>query len=360
MYLNQLLNISLLFIIAASLLTSCFPEDEQQPLIPFTGVIGSTYNSIYTHQSYYSFSDSSEVSYNLNAAWDLGFEAAASGEHVILNNSDFLRVANLGAIDFDQYLAVPDNALWLYNASSGNFDSLSIMNWVNTRVSPYEYTYNVYILGRVGDYGIEPLKKFQLTELTGDHYTITVDNLDNSKREILVVNKKTNLNFIKVGIRNNAQVVQIEPDNNVWDIQFTQYEDSIPDDSGVLYPYVLRGAFINDTKIEVAKYYISTDEVPANESDPNKESNDLKNYFESNSIKPMADSLYSSDWDAIGWEWKDVTVDEAANTAVYKADTRRIYLIKDLLNGKNYKLRFFSYYSNGVVGYPWFQYVEVN
>jgi len=348
-----------LAIITLSLLTSCFPEDQHEPLIPFKGIIGSTYNSIYTHQSYYSLSDSSELSYNLNSAWDLGFEASTNGEHVILNNSDLLRVANLGTVDFTGTTSVPVNAKWLYDSSTGNFDSLSVMNWVNTNVTPYEYSKNVYVLGQYGENKIIPFKKFQLIEVTNELYKVVIDNLDNSNLDTLTVLKNSNLNFVKTTIRQKAQIVTIEPNSNKWDIQFTQYEDSIPDDTEILYSYLLRGAFINPAKIKVAQYYITTDEVPENLVDPNRESDELKIYFESNSIKPKDDSFYSSNWDDIGWEWKDVTIDKEANTAYYKADTRRIFLIKDIINGKSYKLRFFSYYSNGVVGYPWFQYIEM-
>jgi len=359
MRLKNAFKLWFLFIITTSLFAGCFPDDEQEPLIPFKGIIGSTYNSIYTHQSYYSLADSSEVAYNLNSAWDLGFEASENGSHVILNNSDLLRVANLGEVNFIETTAVPDNAKWLYDESSGSFDSLSVTNWVNTNVTPYDYSNNVYILGQHSGNKIVPFKKFQLVELTDKQYKIVIDNLDNSSPETLTINKNSNLNFVKASIRQKAEIVNIDPNSNKWDIQFTQYEDSIPDEFGDLYSYLLRGTFINPAKIKVAKYYITTNEVPENQYDSNKESDQLKTYFEGNNIKPMADSLYSSNWDAIGWEWKDVTIDKEANTAFYKADTRRIFLIKDIINGKNYKLRFFSYYSNGVAGYPWFQYVEM-
>jgi hypothetical protein len=352
-------KVNLISILSLLLLGGCLPQDEQEPLVPYGGIIGSTSNSIYTHQSFFSLPDSNEVSNNLNAAWDLGFEASPNGEHVILNNSDLLRIANLGAVDFSQTTQVPANAIWLYDASSGNYDSLAIMNWVNTIVSPFEYTQNVYILGQMGEDSIRPLKKFQLIELTPNKYRIVIGKLDNSEQDTFTIEKNPAKNFVKVSIRNNFDIVPIEPTSDDWDILFTQYEDSIPDDYGVLYPYVLRGTFINHSKIKVAYYYISTNEVPANPDDPNRESGELKAYFEGNSIKPAADSAYTSEWDAIGWKWKKVTIDEAANTAIYKVDTRRIYLIKDLLNGTEYKLRFFSYYSNGVVGYPVFQYIRM-
>jgi len=351
--------VGLISVVILSLFTGCFPEDDKEPLIPFGGVIGTTFNSIYTHQSYYSFQDSSELAYNLNSSWDLGFEASTNGEHIILNNSDFLRIANLGAVDFNQTTSVPENAQWLYDASSGNFDSLAVLNWVNTQVSPFEYTRNVYILGRVGDDGIVPFKKFQLVELTTNHYKILIDTLDKSETDSLLINKTPTINFVKVCIRNKTEIVAVEPNSSAWDIQFTQYEDSIPDDNGDLYPYVLRGTFINPAKIKVALYYISTDEIPENPSNSNKEADELKAYFEGTSIIPPADSLFIADWNAIGWEWKKVTINEEANTAYYKADTRRIYFIKDVMNGATYKLRFFSYYSNGVAGFPWFQYIKL-
>jgi|GEM_PF-6306025 hypothetical protein len=352
------IKIGLFALFAGSLFNSCFPEDEKQPLHPIGGIVGSTSNSIYAHQSFISLSEMKELSFNLNSDWDIGFEASTTGEHAILNNSDFLRIANLGPIGFEQATSIPESAKWVYDASSGNFDSLAISNWVNTKVIPYEYTQNVYILGRLDDYGIMPLKKFQLIELTDNHYKVVIATINNLDTDTLIVNKNQSLNYVKATIRQNAAIVTIEPNKDEWEIQFTQYEDSIPDDNGVLYPYVLRGAFINPFKIKVAQYYISTSEVPESLSEPEIEQANLQAYFENDSIiKPMPDSLYSTDWDAIGWEWKKVTIDEAANTAYYKADMRRIYLIKDIINNKEYKLQFFSYYSNGVPGYPWFEYI---
>lgn len=65
--------------------------------------------------------------------------------------------------------------------------------------------------------------------------------------------------------------------------------------------------------------------------------------------------MYSFNWDAIGYELKAGTIGENANTAVYKANLRYVYLIKDIHSGKNFKLQFFSYKNQeGVKGYPLF------
>ncbi len=347
------------YLLILVILGGCLPDDTAYPLIPFKGVIGTTTQSIYTYQSFYSLADSTQVSVNLITDWDLGFEASANGEHVILNSADLLFIANLGATNFDQP-QTPAKFQWTYDASSGSFDSLAIDGWVNTQQTPYQYSHNVYYLGREGDNGIVPVKKFKIIALTQTNYTLVTDNPDNSDRDTLIVPKNEAVNFTKVCIRNKPQVVAVEPPKTDWDLLFTQYQDTIPDDNGVLYSYVLRGVFINPFKTKVACYTISEAEVPVNTTDKAKEEDELKRFFEDAGFNQVPEELYQSYQDVIGWDWKDVTIDEGANTAVYKANTRKIYFIRDTQTGYTYKLRFFGYYTQGVAGYPWFQYIRVN
>ncbi len=358
---NNIFTKLLIFSLIVTISTSCFKEEnEPYPLNPFSGGTGSTENSIYSHQSFYSLDENIEVSSNTNSSWDLGFEGSVNGEHVILNSADVLYIANIGAVDFTNTTTIPNNTDWFYDVSTGNFDSLAINGWVNTEVIPYEYSQNVYIVAQKKGITYTPIKKFKLIELTNIHYKIVIDVIENSIPDTVIIPKNDQLNFVKVTTRNKTEVVTIEPNNAVWDIQFTQYGSIIPDDNGVLTPYHLRGAYINPNKIKVAIYYITTDEVPEN-SDSKTEDDELQAYFEDYfNITPLHDSLYSLNWDAIGYKWKAVTIDENANTAVYKANMRYVYLIKDIQNGKNFKLQFFSYKNQeGVKGYPWFEYIEM-
>ncbi len=343
-----------------STLSSCFKDDETEPLKLFPGKVGNTEKSIYTHQSYYCLEENRELAINTNSDWDIGFEGDVNGEHVILNSADVLYISNLGPVDFATTNSIPDDAVWSYDASSGNYDSLAINGWVNTNTEPYEYSHNVYIISQKSGITYSPFKKFKLIELTNNYYKMVVDVLENSTPDTIFIQKNNHINFVAVSMRNKTKVVPIEPNNSLWDIQFTQYASIIPDDNGVPTPYLLRGVYINTNKIKVTKYYISTDEVPVY-SDKKTEDDELQAYFEDYyKITPLHDSLYKSNWDVIGYKWKTVTIDKNANTAVYKANLRHVYLIKDIINDKDYKLQFFSFKNEeGFKGYPWFEFIEI-
>lgn len=346
-------------LIAALLLTACFPVDEQLPLIPFKGVVGSASNSIYTHQTFYSLKQETEVAYSKLELWDLGFECGNSGENIVMNSGKSMYICNIGKVDFINTNSVPNDANWIYDASSGNPDSLAINNWVNTQSSPYEYSEDVFAMGYKINNSITPTKKIKIIELTDTYYKLVVDVIEGSTPDTMTINKDNTLNYIKYNFEETPALVNVEPISSDWDIQFTKYATIIPDDSGILTPYVLNGAFINNKSISVAIVEISTDLVPEYSGNSTYEEDLLKQYFEEQITEIPDDSLFSLNQDAIGWEWKKVTIDEAANTAVYKANTRLIYIIKELSTDKYYKLRFFSYLTDGVRGYPWFQYIEM-
>jgi len=64
-------------------------------------------------------------------------------------------------------------------------------------------------------------------------------------------------------------------------------------------------------------------------------------------------------WDAIGWDWKEVTIDESTNTSSYKANPRKVYILKNH-TGIYYKIHFLSYYNDQMVkGYPQFEFAEL-
>lgn len=354
---NNILPILGVFLV---LLNSCLPQDEFTLLKPFQGIVGTTTHSIYTHQSYFLLSDSLEVSSNLNNTWDLGFAAAENGSHVILNSADLLYVSNLGAVDFTATTELPDSVAWVYDASSGNLDSLAINHWIDQSTNPFTYSQNVYVIAQKRASTYTPIKKFKLIELTNTYYKLVIDKLENSIPDTVVIEKNALVNYVGLSLRDVNYQVNMEPNKDHWDILFTQYASIIPDDNGTPTPYLLRGAFINPSKISVAPFYITTDMVPEITNNSELEESYLQDYFENQLTTIPNDTTFKTTRDIIGWEWKDVTVDEQANTAVYKADTRRIFFIKDS-NGKVYKLRFFSYKSiDGENGYPWMQYGAMN
>jgi len=82
---------------------------------------------------------------------------------------------------------------------------------------------------------------------------------------------------------------------------------------------------------------------------------DSINSFESITFNHLPEYSFSRRRDFIGYDWKDVEVDENSNTAVYTVNSDKIYIIRDT-EGFYYKFRFISYYNDlGEKGFPVFE-----
>lgn len=344
-----------LYILLLLILTGCWPEDESiEPsyfYIPPATKLVAIPHSIYEYQVYYNLNTNELVSYNYNNEWDLGFEGSAEGENIILNSADVLEIANLGPLDFASTQTLPPNADFYFDASSGNADSLAINGWVDTQKDPYEYSQNLYILGKKEGLDYTPYRKMKFIGLSANSYTFIIGNMDATEPDTFKIEKDASVNYINYKLIGEVSRKTIEPNSNNWDIIFSQYSSILFTDDGIATKYSVRGALINPNETQVGEWYIS-------ESLADSAS-------KVNSVFTAIDSLYidsvtfKNDWDAIGWEWKEVTIDEATNTAFYKADPRFVYIIKNR-NNQYFKLHFTSYYNDlGVKGYPRFEYAQI-
>ncbi len=347
--------LSLFLIIITGLFSSCWPDDDQ--IIPIeekitkgTKLVALPY-SIYTEQTFYNLRSNQLVSYNAMDDWDLGFESSINGKHIILNTADVLEVANVGVQDFS-YNQVPDDSLFTYDASSGNFDSLAIHGWLSNEIFPYEYSGNLYFLGKTDGVSYSIYKKFKVLALSDTSYTLVIGNLNDNQGDTAIIMKNPLVGFTKVKmIDTPLEVKIIEPNISDWDIVFTQYATILYTDEGVATDYIVRGTLINPFQTRVARFRID-EQLVVKETD-------VQSYF-SQLDASIIDSLqFASNWDVIGWDWKDVTVDESTNTSTYKADPRKVYIIQTQ-DGSYYKLHFTSFYNlQGIKGFPAFEYVKI-
>jgi hypothetical protein len=130
----------------------------------------------------------------------------------------------------------------------------------------------------------------------------------------------------------NGKMIEIEPDQDLWDLQFTQYGSIIFTDEGEPTPYYVRGVLLNRHIVSAA-----VDSVSA---------------FGDISFEDIAGYSFSRQQDFIGYEWKSVEVDVNSNTAVYTVVPGITYIILDT-DGFFYKFRFVSYYNDlGEKGFP--------
>lgn len=337
----------LCFIFSMLILQGCLPDYEKLPPQPFSG--DYLPYSIYTHQMFYSLKDTSIISYNYNDLWDIGFETGENGKHVILNSADLLEVTNLGPVDFIGTTTVPSDAQWTYDASSGNYDSLAINNWVDTSTTPYTYSHNVYVIGKKTGLDRTLIKKIKIIELTSEHYKIVLAKMQKPLPDTIIVAKNKAYNFMGLSVRQEPKVVAFEPEKDKWDILFTQYSSILYTDDGIPTPYSVRGVLLNRHKTKAAKYTI-------NDATSDEE---IKKAYDNIDSTMISHLNFSGKTDIIGYEWKDVTIDEGSNSAFYKADPKMVYIIKTQY-GHYYKIHFISYYnSNGEKGFPLFEYERI-
>jgi hypothetical protein len=117
-----------------------------------------------------------------------------------------------------------------------------------------------------------------------------------------------------------------------WDVVFTSYTTSLASSSGGYVAYKVTGALINSKKkIQVAliKY-------------TNSENTDsISSAFAKLKISDVSSLDYSSNVDAIGYNWKAIDM----VTYAYKVSTNHFYIVK-LSDGNYYKLRFIGFYGS--------------
>lgn len=330
----------LAFMLVLISLNSCFEEDDQMEpiLISYESEVVVLPYNIYTSNVYFDFSTGSIINYHENDTWDIAFQTGIHDARVIINSSDLLQMANVGPIDFGNYTALSGEEEWNYDASSGVADSSATGIWVDTSLNPKHYSNNLYLLGKENGLSFDVIKKIQFIHVDSTYYTVLYGDLISNEPDTLKIFKDSTYNFTGYSFRNSA-IVNFEPPKNEWDIVFRQYLSTLWTDDGIATPYSVRGVILNTNNVEVAK-----------------DTNSYFGYFFPN----IGQYEFSYQWDIIGWDWKDVTIDETSNSAVYEADPKKIYIIKDT-DGYHYKMHFIGFYNqDGVKGYPAFEYVKLN
>jgi hypothetical protein len=290
---------------------------------------------MYEYQTYYSIVNQSIVSYYHYSEWDLGFESSKDGYHIILNYARFMYAGNTYETDFS---SIKSNIVgeMLFDNSSGNLDSTVLINWADF-IDPENPVFNeyVYIIDRGKNESGEEygLKKVVFEKLQADTFYIHFANLDDTDEYYFKIPKETTANFTLFSFDDGGKLAVQEPDKTIWDICFTKYATIIPDDFGTPTDYLVRGVYVNPYKnIEVAL--------------------DTINYFYEITSDLISNYDYSSDQDAIGYDWK-VFINN-----VYEVKDYHSYILKNV-DGLNYKLRFTMFYNeDGVKGYPSFELMQ--
>ncbi len=278
--------------------------------------------SNYEWQIYYDLESNRIVSKNPKTAWDLGFEAAEDGFHVVLNTSKSMFCYNTQNTVYESVtdtIGFSVNKTW--DEPSGHLDSTAIGDWRSNN--------HVYIVDRGYNTSGTHLgfKKIQLLSVSNSTYTFKCGTLNNSTIETISFSKNDTYNMNFFSFDNPNTVLTIEPPQEEWDMCFTQY-------THVFYnptmPYLVTGCITNRYQTTIAKAPVS----------------DFKSIVYS-TVQPYS---FSSNINTIGYDWKTYS------GTTYITDPSKIYIIKNRHN-KYYKLHFIDFYnSSGLKGSPRWEY----
>ncbi len=310
---------------------SCFKEDEKVSPHDMGDVQVDTIamTQSYKYQVYYDLGTASGVSSNLKTSWDIGFECTPDGYHVILNTSNFMKVADMGIVPFAQ-AADTAGLHWIFDKSDGNPDSNAIGKWFNILGDDTVGNQHVYILDRGMDENGDPLGLRQIIfdSLKNNVYYFRLAFLDGGSPTLYSVPKDPLRNYALFSFKFNGVIQLFEPPKTDYDLLFTQYTTTLFTDIGEPYPYLVTGVLLNSYGVSAL--------------------NDTLHTFETVTLEQAMSLTLSSSLDIIGYDWKYYNFD----TGSYTVKTNRLYIVRDT-EGYYYKLRFIGFYNaQGEKGYP--------
>jgi hypothetical protein len=312
------------------LFSSCLKE-ELPVKAPKPGSVQSAQISMmsdYRFQVYFDLGTGLNVAQNLKKDWDIAFECAPDGWHVVLNSSKLMYAAQTKSTDFS---AITDTALnysWKTDAPSGNPDSTAIGNW--------QKNHFIYLINRGFDEKGKPqgIEKILIESVDQSSFVIHFSNLSETSSKTRTINKIDDLSFLCFSFENGGEVRELEPPKKDWDIVFTQYTEMLYDGVKNI-PYLVTGAQINRYQTAAA---MTTDMA-----------------FEDILLDNIKDLSFSQRINQPGYHWKSYNFDEAS----YIVDINLIYIIQ-CSDGLFYKLRFTDFYDEGgSVGHPSFEYQKL-
>ncbi|MEO8589736.1 MAG: HmuY family protein [Flavobacteriales bacterium] len=307
----------------AVLLSACLKDELPVPVQPRGEgrSIQVCMGAGYQDQLWMDLRSGTVVSTNPKTAWDLAFESAADGWHVMLNGSRLMTAWNLGAVD----ITLPGDtngmgAARRIDAPSGDPDSTAFGDWRGTN--------NVYLvdLGYDGLGQALGLRKVRMTGVTSSVFTFDVAQLNGSGLQSVTVSKDAMRTFTSYSFANG--VVPIEPPAGTWDVVLTQYTHQfyVP-----YLPYIVTGVLVDRGHARIARI-VNAD-------------------FANVTLSDTLANPFSLRRDAIGYDWKTYSFE----TTAYTVDASIVYIVE---NAEGYfnKMRFLDYYGDqGEVGCPLFE-----
>ena len=286
----------------------------------------------YENQLWFDFETQHTYS-NRYGNWDIG--VACQGEPSIVicgGKNSFFSVCEIEGVSFANVSPLHlKNAVWKFDHPNGMIDSSAFGNCFTKAIDGYDGKSSVFVLDR----GEDSLKnyryiKIQLLGVRGGAYQFKWGYLGIPTLSYLTqIVTQPEYNFVYYSFQKKDTVTNEPIESKKWDIVFTTYKESIKDDKGNPYPYIIRGALTNHKNIEVC------------------EINQTISYEKC--TKDFAlQQQYNTNADEIGYDWKEYS----QQTGKYTILPNRFYIIKTA-NNQYFKMKFVDFYDDqGRKGYP--------
>lgn len=282
----------------------------------------------YLFQVYYDLNSGTVVGTNEKTSSDLGFECNPNGSHVILNTSDFMKVADMGQVLF----GAPYDTTGLkmkFDKSNGGTDSTAIGTWFTMNGPDTLSNNHVYAVSRGLDVSGNPLGMYQVIfdSLKKGTYFFRYALLQGGTVFHGSVTKDPSVNYLFFSFQSGS-IQHLEPSKSSYDLLFTQYTTMLFTSQGIPYPYLVTGVLLNRNQVEAVS--------------------DTIHAFSAISFDLLSSLNFSHNLDAIGYDWKYYSF----KTGAYTIRPGLVYIIHGI-KGFYYKLRFIGFYDKaGRKGYP--------
>jgi hypothetical protein len=309
------------------LLSSCFKEKPIKPPVIITqAVYVADMGENYTKQIYFNMQTGIFVDSNSKYDYDMSFDCGFT-YNIWINGANLALVSRTGQTSLQAVTMADTTNGWREELGSGQPDSNAIGSWQTNLQSNMQ----VYIINRGADSFGNSLgfAKMQLGNFTGNSYSVTFCNMDNSNLHTVSVPKVQNKNLVFLSFNGGGIVHDFEPVQTNWDFIFTQY--SVYFGAPYYIPYKVTGLLTNP--YQTYAYFM-----------------DSTTNFDSITLKTVVQGDFNTNRDNVGYEWKRF------NGVNYTENTAYNYIIKSG-NGQYFKMRFLDFYNaQDIKGYPKFQY----
>lgn len=347
-------------------LSSCSSDDNKggnniTPPLEYAVVEASVGGPTQPNQVFVDLSTSEQTTVKRDS-WDLGF-STGSDFRVIINGSTKMAVKQLNTTNIDEVqqadasvaVGFSTDATWGYVdnptgvlTGNGNGQGTAIAaisandaeNKVYLVNLGYEVGTSVPAVGSVSlDGEARGWKKIRITR-NGDDYVLHYADLEATTHQMVTISKDSDFNFVFVSL-NNGQKVNVQPQNDKWDLCFTGFTNYYAYAGGEITYYF--ADFITTNLHGSTKVY---EMVISEEQTITYDEFTIENVVEANF------TVSATDQRIIGSEWRN----GGGPSSLPSIRDDRFYIVKDVA-ANIYKLRFLTLTNDaGERGFPVFEY----